>query len=171
MQPPKIMKTRLRSLFDKKPPQKGEKVRYKGDSLIYPFFLCMLDRARKNLKVGEVYTVHKSEMNSSWTTIWLEGFEGEDEYFNLSQFEYPIKTPIESVEYESQSLQTTLVNMKGDVDRFERLLQNAEELAKQNKKLSETLSEISDLLGIDFSVDNSEILILEIKKILDKTDD
>jgi hypothetical protein len=72
-------------------PQVGDKVRFKGaDGMFYPHFINVIQFVKDNLKVGEIYTVRKCEVYSSWCAIWLEEIQG-DNLFHLPMFEWPIK--------------------------------------------------------------------------------
>lgn len=70
-------------------PRPGTKVKYLGvPEFYYPCFTCYRERANKLLKEGEVYTVSKTEVYSSWCQIWLEEIpEDPDRGFHLVFFE------------------------------------------------------------------------------------
>lgn len=82
------------SLFenkDSKWPCKGHKVKFKGaDGMFFPHYTNVIQFAKDNLTVGEIYTVRNCEVYSSWRAVWLEEIEG-DHLFHLSMFEWPIK--------------------------------------------------------------------------------
>lgn len=82
------------SLFenkDSKWPCKGYKVKFKGaDGMFFPHYTNVIQFAKDNLTVGEIYTVRNCEVYSSWRAVWLEEIEG-DHLFHLSMFEWPIK--------------------------------------------------------------------------------
>lgn len=72
-------------------PEIGDKVRFQGaDGMFYPHYTNVIQFAKDNLKVGEIYTVRNCEVYSSWCAVWLEEIEG-DHFFHLSMFEWPIK--------------------------------------------------------------------------------
>ena len=72
-------------------PEIGDKVRFKSaEGVFYPHFTNVIQFAKDNLKVGEIYTVRKCEVYSSWCAVWLEEIEG-DHFFHLSMFGWPIK--------------------------------------------------------------------------------
>ena len=72
-------------------PHIGDKVKFKGaDGMFYPHYTNVIQFAKDNLKVGEIYTVRNCEVYSSWCAVWLEEIEGEH-LFHLSMFEWPIK--------------------------------------------------------------------------------
>jgi len=78
-------------LVDNEWPQAGDKVRFKSaDGWFYPHYTNVIQFAKDNLKVGEIYTVRNCEVYSSWCAVWLEEIEG-DHFFHLSMFEWPIK--------------------------------------------------------------------------------
>ncbi len=73
-------------------PCKGHKVKFKGaDGRFYPHYINVIQFAKDNLKVGEIYTVRRCEVHSSWCAVWLEGVGLSDAFFHLSMFEWPIK--------------------------------------------------------------------------------
>ncbi len=77
---------------DSKWPCKGHKVKFKGaDGKFYPHFVNVIQFAKDNLKVGEIYTVRRCEVYSSWCALWLEGVGLSDAFFHLAMFEWPIK--------------------------------------------------------------------------------
>jgi hypothetical protein len=72
-------------------PEIGDKVRFQGaDGMFYPHFTNIIQFAKDNLKVGEIYTVRNCEVYSSWCAVWLEKIEG-DHFFHRSMFEWPVK--------------------------------------------------------------------------------
>lgn len=72
-------------------PHIGDKVKFKGaHGWFYPHHTDVIQFAKDNLKVGQIYTVRKCEVYSSWCAVWLEEIEG-DNLFHLPMFEWPIK--------------------------------------------------------------------------------
>jgi len=72
-------------------PHIGDKVRFKSaDGMFYPHYTNIIQFAKDNLKVGEIYTVRKCEVYSSWCAVWLDEIES-DNLFDLPMFEWPIK--------------------------------------------------------------------------------
>jgi hypothetical protein len=72
-------------------PKIGDKVKFKTFlGMFYPYFTNVIQFAKDNLKVGEIYTVRNCEVYSSWCAVWLDEIEG-DHFFHLSMFEWPIK--------------------------------------------------------------------------------
>lgn len=77
---------------DRKWPCKGHKVKFKGaDGRFYPHFVNVVEFAKRNLKIGEIYTVRNCEVYSSWCALRLEGAGLSDAFFHLSMFEWPVK--------------------------------------------------------------------------------
>ena len=77
---------------DSKWPCKGHKVRFIGaDRMFYPHFVNVVEFAKRNLKIGEIYTVRNCEVYSSWCRLWLEEEGLSDAFFYLDMFEWPIK--------------------------------------------------------------------------------
>ena len=73
-------------------PNIGDKVRFKGaDGKFYPHYVNVIQFAKDNLKVGEIYTVRNCEVYSSWCAVWLEGKGLSDAFFHLQMFEWPLK--------------------------------------------------------------------------------
>ena len=69
-------------------PKIGDKLAYKGvPEFYYPMFLSMKGHAEKHLTVGEIYTVRKVEVLSSWCCVWLEEVEDDEIYFNRLFFQ------------------------------------------------------------------------------------
>jgi hypothetical protein len=72
-------------------PETGDKVRFQGaDGKFYPHYTNVIQFAKDNLMLGQIYTVRNCEVYSSWCAVWLEEIEG-DHFFHLSMFEWPIK--------------------------------------------------------------------------------
>ena len=73
-------------------PKVGDKVKFKGaDGRFYPHFVNVVEFAKRNLKVGEIYTVRNCEVYSSWCRLWLEEEGLSDAFFYLDMFEWPVK--------------------------------------------------------------------------------
>ena len=73
-------------------PEIGDKVRFKGaDGKFYPHYTNVIQFAKDNLKVGEIYTVRNCEVYSSWCAVWVEGEGLSDAFFHLQMFEWPVK--------------------------------------------------------------------------------
>ncbi len=73
-------------------PEIGDKVRFQGaDGKFYPHFTNIIQFAKDNLKVGEIYTVRDCEVYSSWCAVWLEGKGLSDAFFHKQMFEWPVK--------------------------------------------------------------------------------
>ena len=71
-------------------PSVGDKLKFRGvPKMYYPMFTNLKDLAEKNLKVGQVCTVRKVDIYSSWCAVWLEEIPGEDSYLNLMFFDVP----------------------------------------------------------------------------------
>ena len=73
-------------------PEIGDKVRFQGaDGMFYPHYTNVIQFAKDNLKVGEIYTVRNCEVYSSWCAVWLEEKGLSDAFFHLQMFEWPLK--------------------------------------------------------------------------------
>lgn len=73
-------------------PRAGDKVKFLGaDGDFYPHYVNIIRFAKKNLKVGEIYTVRRCEVYSSWCSVWLEEKGLSDPFFHLQMFEWPVK--------------------------------------------------------------------------------
>lgn len=73
------------------PAKKGDKMRFKGFT---QFWMPSLMENAKHLKVGEIYTVDRIAVASSWTAVWLEESSRQ---FVLSWFEH---VPADEVPHE-----------------------------------------------------------------------
>lgn len=63
----------------------GDSVIFKGvPEFYYPMFIDMRERANSNLVVGQSYKISKLSINSSWSSVELEGIDGK---FNSTFFE------------------------------------------------------------------------------------
>lgn len=72
-------------------PEIGDKVKFTGaEGVFYPHYTNVIQFAKDNLTVENVYTVLNCEVYSSWCAVWLKEIEGEH-LFHLSMFEWPIK--------------------------------------------------------------------------------
>ena len=81
----------FKHLQESKWPNVGDKVKFKNaEGMFYPHFTNVIQFAKDNLKAGEIYTVRKCEVYSSWCAIWLDEIEG-GHFFHRSMFEWPIK--------------------------------------------------------------------------------
>lgn len=120
-------------------PEKGDELKFTGaNKMFYPHFTDMVERGRKNLKLGEIYIVSKVEVYSSWCAVWLEGFPQEDrDYYNLGMFEYPVKNCIEVLESVTQDVRvlSKISELRNAADNLELLLQNSKELLNNYKDL------------------------------------
>ena len=86
----------MREFFCKPPendprwPKIGDKVKFlTAEGWFYPHYTNVIANAKAKLRMGEIYTVSKCEVYSSWCAVWLEGFG--EHFFHLSMFEFPIK--------------------------------------------------------------------------------
>jgi hypothetical protein len=70
--------------FDPWFPRPGAKLTYKGTHIFW--FTNLIENAEKNLVKGQVYTLKKISVASSWCHIWLE--ETGDIDYSLSFFDY-----------------------------------------------------------------------------------
>lgn len=74
-------------------PKAGDKLVVKKifPEFFYPHFRDMVEDAKNNLIPGEIYTVKKCEVYSSWSAVWLEEIQPSkdrnDRFFNLTYFE------------------------------------------------------------------------------------
>jgi hypothetical protein len=81
----------FKHLQESKWPNVGDKVKFKNaEGMFYPHFTNVIQFAKDNLKVGEIYTVRKCKVYSSWCAVWLDEIEG-DNLFHLPMFEWPLK--------------------------------------------------------------------------------
>ncbi len=69
-------------------PKPGTKVKYKGTHMFW--FTNMIENAKKNLVVGQEYTLKTVDIASSWVRVQLE--ETGDLDYALSFFTYESKT-------------------------------------------------------------------------------
>ena len=61
-------------------PKPGDKLKFKGiPAFVYPHFNNIIERVKNHFKVGEIYTVSKCEVYSSWCAVWLEEYPPIDE--------------------------------------------------------------------------------------------
>lgn len=68
-------------------PLVGEKLKFKSaDGSFYPHYTNIIEDAKRLLVKGDVYTVRKCEVYSSWCAVWLEEIPGEFK-FHLPMFE------------------------------------------------------------------------------------
>jgi hypothetical protein len=51
-------------------------------------FTSMKKLAEDNLKIGQICTVRKVEVYSSWCGVWVEEIPGKDDYLNLMFFDH-----------------------------------------------------------------------------------
>ena len=73
-------------------PHIGDKLKFTGaDGWFYPQHTNVIQFAKDNLKVGEIYTVRNCEVYSSWCAIWLEEGGLSDAFFHLAMFDWPVK--------------------------------------------------------------------------------
>jgi hypothetical protein len=75
---------------DSRWPNAGDKVKFlTAEGRFYPHYTNVIANAKANLITGKIYTVRKCEAYSSWCAVWLDEM-GEDDFFHLSMFEFPL---------------------------------------------------------------------------------
>lgn len=68
-------------------PKPGDRVIFVGVPQFYfPQFTCMKKFCDLNLIAGEEYIIHKVQINSSWATVYIVGFE--QDMLNWTFFKY-----------------------------------------------------------------------------------
>jgi hypothetical protein len=71
-------------------PDPGDKVKFlTAEGWFYPHFTNIIANAKNKMRPGQIFTVRKIEIYSSWAAVWLEELE-EDDHFHLQMFEFPI---------------------------------------------------------------------------------
>lgn len=68
-------------------PSPGQKVKYSKETK-FAFFQKVVENA-KLLKLGDYYTVKKTQLNSSSTYVWLEEFS-DDKFFSMHSFTWDL---------------------------------------------------------------------------------
>jgi hypothetical protein len=77
-------------------PKIGDKVKFlTAEGHFYPHYNNVIAYAKENLRMGEIYTVSKCEVYSSWCAVWLEGFG--EHFFHFSMFEFPVDKDVNVV--------------------------------------------------------------------------
>jgi len=84
---------------DSKWPTKGDKVKFlTAEGRFYPGFTNIIENAKNKLHMGQIYTVRRCEVYSSWCCVWLEEVEDavddKDSLkngFHLTMFEFPVE--------------------------------------------------------------------------------
>lgn len=122
-------------------PQKGDKLKFTGaNKMFYPHFTDMVERGKKDLKIGEIYTVSKVEVYSSWCAVWLEESSQDDKhYYNLGMFEYPLLDCVQALEFavKDVTVLSRLAEIRNSADKLELLLKNSAELLQKYNSLLE----------------------------------
>lgn len=122
-------------------PQKGDKLKFIGaNKMFYPHFTDMVERGKKDLKIGEIYTVSKVEVYSSWCAVWLEESSQDDKhYYNLGMFDYPVLDCFQEIKraVKDTSILYRLVELRNSADKLELLLKNSSELLEKYNALLE----------------------------------
>lgn len=68
-------------------PSVGDKIKFLGvPEFYYPMFTSMKKLAEDNLKIGQICTVRRVEIYSSWCAVWLEEIPGEKNYLSRRFF-------------------------------------------------------------------------------------